>query len=219
MKIIDLDQDLRSKSLPFQDSSLEELFVVMNKKKDVKNSVEAFNEFYMRYKNKVWNNCDAVCRKFTKKPIEVDDVFVYVVERIFYKSHTFKSESRDHIEEELQAWYGTIGQNYFYDSLKKFSPKGFDFEDIEERIDIEEEISFIEEDEEEITIEQHKLSQAWETLNEKEIDILLAYLNNTKKRLPDEQMNALCEKWGIKSGSVYRVYQRTLEKLQKLCTE
>lgn len=156
--------DLRSTKLPFQKASYQDLFEVMsNKGKDPQSAIEAFNEFYYRFGNKIWNLCKIICFKYSNSQQYCEDVYQDTIISIFNNSDKFDPKFRkNNIEMGLKAWIGKIANNHLIDKLRKYHDKSHpivSLDDEDEDVQLEGEVD-INYNEKPLSLNQMKLEYA-----------------------------------------------------------
>jgi len=189
----------------------EDLLVLMSFQKDnKKESEEAFNTFYDRYKSFLWSLCYSICtkRKGTQEGEELaKDIFNNTMMSIYESSLTYDSK-----KSKIKTWMSRIAKNEMCDFLKDelvFSPLNEDVYLISDNDNIED-TTFI-------SPEKKELENALLTLSEKEKDILLTYMqySDGKKHLPDELISELCKRHSTLPATLRQIKKRTLEKIEK----
>lgn len=189
-----------------EDYSDEDLLIVMSfQKENEKEAKQAFNIFYKRHKQFLWNLCCRVCRANELAKDVVQDTWLSI-----YKScHTYNAGKSN-----VKTWMSIIAKNKWLDIMKGET----------EWIPLNEDIySNLEEDDEKINIsspEKTVLDEALGKLSEREKDILLTYMQYSEgnKHLPDEEISELCQRYSITSENLRQIKTRSLNKVKTIIT-
>ena len=185
----------------------EDLLVLMSFREENEEEAKcAFELFYKRYGDLLWNLCLSVCSNIEYESEELaKDVFANTMSAVYYSSHTYDSKKAN-----VKTWMSTIAKNKMRDLLKIFTETRIDekeFENIEAKNEIE--IQFT-------TPQQKALDKALETLSEREKDVLFTYMTfqDGRKHLPDEEIEMLCKRYDTTSQNLRKIKERAINKIK-----
>ena len=136
------------------------------------------------------------------------------------------SESNTKTSNHIKTWLSTIAKNELIEFLRKNPDEkrlAYPFRQKSHEIDIPFEVNDkLDNTPLKTSIEKEKLEKGLSTLSEREKDILMTYLlyqsqDNPSKHLPDNEIEKLCNKYGINSDNLRQIKRRALLKLKKEC--
>jgi RNA polymerase sigma factor (sigma-70 family) len=190
-------------------SDLDLLNAISDKSSNPIHSVEAFNEFYFRYKNYVWKVCFTVCGHHR----ECEELAKDILQNTFIKVHTRAGTYK--ANRGIKAWLGTIIKNEVKDQYRRKVPIVHITENIDNldcTKDADEEII-------EPSYNKIQLSEALSQMEPRERDIILTYFRhydsrNPDRHLPDLEIKFLTEKYGVTPAYLRTIKKRVLRRLQ-----
>jgi len=182
------------------------LFLTSCQNEDEKEAKEAFEIFYHRHKQFLWNLCHKVCRNDETAKDVAQNTWI----AIYKSSHTYSANKGG-----VKTWMSTIAKNKWLDLFKRKTEILVSNEKIFSILDVE--------NEDDIYIsssEKRILDEALTTLSDKEKDILLTYIqfSDGRKHLPDEVLNELCQRYGTTSDHLRQFRKRSFDKINKYIT-
>lgn len=203
---------------PLTNEALAELFLSMALKEDNRKDAEkAFCEFYTRYKNYLFTIVKNAC-----EPWEMygDELIEYVYDntflKVFEKAESFliiEDIPFERQENRMKSWLGKIAQTEMFILLRQFK-------DEKEKIDYHDDMTFLEEPEEEIIQQKTEdfllAEKALRSLSERDRHILVTYLmfEDGNKKLPSNEVQRLGETWDILPDNMRQIKKRSLEKVK-----
>ncbi|MFC5410677.1 RNA polymerase sigma factor [Larkinella bovis] len=212
---------LNQKPKTILDDPDEDLLIIMSMVDDPSNREKAFQEFYNRYAQFLYNY---ICRIANNQLTihEMVDIFDQTFLIIYQKSGQFdaRGESDSNIIRiKIQGWLARIIKNVFLKYIEErwsTPTESLDFEN-----DYVDE-STLEEEEEQITYSYQLVDQALNQLPERERHMLVTYLQYYKKgngnqslNLPDEILKALCKRYGTTPGYFRQIVKRSKDKVDQ----
>ena len=204
---------------PATNEALADLFLSMAMKEDDRQEAErAFTEFYDCYKNYLFTVVKNVCQSWETYG---DELIQAVHENTFLTVYE-KAESFMIIEDlpferqelRMKAWLGKIAYREMLLLLRKFK-------DEKERIDYHDDLSFLEQREEEENSQVNEeillVEKALKTLSDRDRHILITYMmfEDGNKQLPKPEIQRLAEIWDVLPDNMRQIKKRSIAKIKQ----
>jgi RNA polymerase sigma factor (sigma-70 family) len=191
----------------------------MAMKEDNRQDAEkAFSEFYNRYKNYLYTVARKACKSWEKYGEDLvqsvhENTFLKVFERAesFLFIDDFPIERQ---EKRLKSWLGSIAHREMFLLLRQFKEE-------KEKIEYHNDLSFLEDSEEDIIPEKSETfllaEKALNSLSERDRNILVTYLlfQVDNKNLPSNEIERLAEMWGVLPDNLRQIKKRSLAKVKE----
>ncbi len=213
-----------------------ELLLLMSwKDEDEDEAQVAFREFYRKHVSFLTKVCKRVC--LSNQPRYGQELardvlfntFKKVFERagvIVQKLDQYQDKGGKNFKEKLQAYMCVIAQNELYDFMRAekahhLQIQYVDPDDFVLQLDRADELEEQEDEVEPMSEFAEKLYGALATLPERERDVLLTYMRyaDSGKHLPDEEIEALCSRYGVLPNYLRLIKKRAMDKVFALTTE
>lgn len=185
--------------------------------------------FYLRFRHKVYSYCLQVAQKNFGHSPEWQDVCKDIVQETFifavYNLSAFEfgddwSESK--LSRSVLSWLGSIAEHKLFDHYNQERGSEEDVEAFRYDLRMKLQQARTADSSTLYIVEKEVLAEAMKKIKARDQDVLFTYLRygciKGAKQLPEEIMQALCERWpGLNANNARQIKARTLERLTALC--
>lgn len=193
-------------------TDFELLTAISSKASSPLNSVEAFNEFYLRYYDYVWKCSYFACEGSPDRNGLAKDIFQNTFIKVKLKASLYKKDVG------VKGWLGTIVRNEFIDIFRS----KINVNKVVEIDGLSEEILVYENENNEISnLNRLQLESALAQLSERDRDVILTYFRyhdplSPMQHLPENEIKYLTNKYNTTSTNLRKIKQRALKKLESI---
>lgn len=204
---------------PNTNEALADLFLSMAMKDDDRQEAErAFARFYDCYKNYLFTVVRNACKSWEKYGEElVQAVHENTFLKVFEKADSFmiiEDLPFERQELRMKSWLGTIAHREMLQLLR-------DFKDEKDKHDYFEDLSFLDEPQEENNSQTSEeillVEKALKTLSDRDRHILITYImfEDGNKQLPKPELQRLSEIWGVLPDNMRQIKKRSIAKVKQ----
>jgi DNA-directed RNA polymerase specialized sigma24 family protein len=213
-----------------------ELLLLMSwKDEDEDEAKIAFREFYQKHCAFLTKVCNRVCLSNLPRYGQelARDVLFNTFKKVYEKAGVivqkldeYKAKGSQNLNEKLLAYMCVVAQNELNNLMKAekahhLQLQYHDPDDFVLQLDRADELEEQEDELEHISEFAEKLHGALATLPERERDVLLTYMrySDSGKHLPDEEIEALCSRYGVIPNYLRLIKKRAMDKVVALTTK
>lgn len=203
-------------------ASDDHLFELMKRADDKpQEASQAWEEFYNRYGNYLWNCCLKVCSTVSEGESLAKDVFQSTLQKIYAKAKTYKTDRATG----LKSWMSRIAYNEFIDYFNKYNRR---FVLVDEMPEVEDQETDDKDErsqsEKLLDLKEEQLKALLSYLSPKEFKVLMTcisyhQIDNPNAHVPDQVIADLCSEFQIKPDALRQIKRRALIKLKNLLSK